>query len=306
MFAKLFRYFKACTSFGHCRHSPVCVTFTGGLGAQIISTAIYWLLLDEGIDVLADLTYFNQKTHINHGTVDSGLSIFPWQLDSFGISRLCFNSRSTSSIRSFKIRDGHLKIALFLKAMSSKSQIRSRFIEYLDLYRQQIDKDLLIAGEYVCVHLRRGDYVAVASHSVPIEFYIPTLKAIATSSLSLCVLSDSPLSEHEVEIFSQLEYKHIRIITEQCSPEDAFIIMASSSILLTSNSQFSLCAGLLSQGSVYIPTQWYKKLSYARNDPQQTQLIESALLRCCHFALWDDVPSDIAQSSVLELIERCQ
>ena len=79
--------------------------------------------------------------------------------------------------------------------------------------------------------------------------------------------------------------------------------MVASSILITSNSQFSLSAGLLSQGSVYIPVQWYRNLSKSRSDPQQTQIIESTILRCCSFALWDGIPLDISETTVFDSLK---
>jgi len=263
------------------------------------------MLIEEGIEVSADFSYFYQKSYINQGYTDSGISVFPWQLDAFGINRSAFNI-STSSSKSLRICDGNLKIALFLKAVSSKSPIRKKFLEHLGSYSQQINRDSLLNEKYACVHIRRGDYVAVASHLIPLESYISILKSISSEDLNLCVLSDSLLCQHERRSFSQLGFKRVAFLTESCPPEEAFSIMVASTILITSNSQFSLSAGLLSQGSMYIPTQWYKKLSRPRNDRQQTELIESTILRCCRFALWDGVPLELIESSALDLMKRCQ
>jgi hypothetical protein len=40
--------------------SEILVTFTGGLGAQILSAAIYFYLKGDGSKVYADLDYFKQ------------------------------------------------------------------------------------------------------------------------------------------------------------------------------------------------------------------------------------------------------
>ena len=43
------------------KERPVAITFTGGMGAQIVSAAIYYHLEHEGRPVIADFSYFNAK-----------------------------------------------------------------------------------------------------------------------------------------------------------------------------------------------------------------------------------------------------
>ena len=252
--------------------SPIQVTFTGGLGAQIISTAIYWLLLEEGIDVIADFSYFNQRTHINQGNADCGLSIFPWQLDAFGIKRSDFNITSMSPLKPFRILDGYLKIALFLKAMSDMSPVLNIFSEYLDSYRQQIKSDHLPEGEYACVHIRRGDYLAVASHLISIESYISILKSISSEDLNLFVLSDSSLTEHEKILFSQLDLKKLYsspILVLQKRPSQSWLRHLSLLLQIVSLVSLPDCF----HRAVYIPVQWYRNLSKSRSDRNRRRLL---------------------------------
>ena len=91
---------------------PVSVAFSGGLGAQIISTAVY-CYFSEGFDVVADFSYFKQKSFTNSGRSDEGLSIFPCSLIPLESSERTFGQLVTT--RYHEISDGYIKTALFLR-----------------------------------------------------------------------------------------------------------------------------------------------------------------------------------------------
>ena len=46
------------------KEKKVIVAFTGGMGAQIISAAIYFAMKDVGKEVYADLTYFDNPAKL--------------------------------------------------------------------------------------------------------------------------------------------------------------------------------------------------------------------------------------------------
>lgn len=56
-------------------NSPMIVTFTGGMGAQIISAAIYFYLKNEGHVVYADMSYFDKEENIATVTSGGGVSL---------------------------------------------------------------------------------------------------------------------------------------------------------------------------------------------------------------------------------------
>ena len=98
------------------------------------------------------------------------------------------------------------------------SPVLNIFSEYLDSYRQQIKSDHLPEGEYACVHIRRGDYLAVASHLISMILYFYS-EVYFLEDLNLFVLSDSSLTEHEKILFSQLGFKKVVFFTNSSSPE---------------------------------------------------------------------------------------
>lgn len=52
------------------KRTHVVVTVTGGMGAQIISAAVYFSLRNEGRTVYADLSYFDKAERIPKSTVN--------------------------------------------------------------------------------------------------------------------------------------------------------------------------------------------------------------------------------------------
>ena len=91
------------------------ITFTGGLGAQIISSAIYFYLKKKNIPVVANLSYFKNKEISNKA---NSYSIWNWELDSFNIFMNDFDENfPKNSTRIIKVNDGLLKIKLFLEAL---------------------------------------------------------------------------------------------------------------------------------------------------------------------------------------------
>jgi len=289
--------------------SRAIVTFTGGLGAQIISTSIYWLLQEEGFAVSADLNYFKQQPSFNKGDHGGGLSVFPWQLDPFEVSKDDFEFSRTKFSRGILIKDGYLKLVLFLKALTNP-RVRSRLIQHISILKHHLRDSFQFESSCTSVHIRRGDYVAVASHLVPVDRYLSFLATLDNEDKTLYVLSDSTINQSDTSKFLELGFKSVVFDTGSLQPYVAFSLMYSSSVLVTSNSQFSLCAGLLSEGRVYIPTRWYGALLAlqrpAKNCSQQTHSIERALLDCCSFSLWHGIPNCLSTLSVRDIIYKCQ
>src|SRR5512145_1746130 len=146
-------------SFSKTKTKPAVVTFTGGMGAQIISAAIYYALKDEGREVLADLSYFDKEERVATVGKAGDVSHWSWQLDAFGLSRGSFEEAAAYSRRNVVlIEDGPQKMMLGVKALR-QPEVQERFgiAEYVD---DTLPADF--TSGYLCVHVRRGDYVNVA------------------------------------------------------------------------------------------------------------------------------------------------
>lgn len=286
--------YKFASLFKLTKRIALSLSFTGGFGAQLISTLIYWHASDKNIKLYCDFTYFDKIPCFNKGKSDGGLSIFPWELSLLGIYPKDFRKYANKPLVNLVIRDGYEKFQLFLEAVSSTS-IREKFKEHLEAARssaaQNIHKIIKVKHPYICVHLRRGDYLSVASHIIKTKSALSLLSKLYRAEYNLVVSSDTVLSEQEKRDFLNLNYRKTYFYDDGsiCSFE-AFLLMYDSNILVASNSQFSLCAGLLSDTILYIPTKWFGQNSHtAKNQRKvdETSKIELSLISSCEYALWD-------------------
>ena len=232
---------------------PLVVTFTGGMGAQIISAAIYFDRKEQGLPVYADLSYFDKPEKVAVAGDKGVPSHWAWQLHAFGIARDAFDN--DVGLDRSKVRYRHAgveKFELALKALA-KGSIGNLFPLSSDL------QDVLPglgAEKYVCVHIRRGDYTNVASHLVSDGDFLAIAKKMSGLLSNVVVLSDSLLDEGLRNAFRALYEK-----AEFLDNSDAWTahrIMRGAAALVCSNSQFSLVAALLNPNAlVVIPKQWF-------------------------------------------------
>ncbi|WP_170953853.1 alpha-1,2-fucosyltransferase [Synechococcus sp. UW105] len=283
------------------RNPGVNITFTGGFGAQIISSSIYHFLRQNNFNVFAEFSYFAQDTHINPGNSCDGLSQFPWQLDAFDISCEQFRSSTLSPFRALTIEDGSIKQSLFLKSMMHAPTVKF-FREKIDNYNSIGCHSASFSSGYTCVHMRRGDYLSVSSHVVSDETYISFLSTnLVDKALPLVILSDSPISDWFISRVKLLGFDQVHSIVGD-SPADAFKIMYASTILLCSNSQFSFAAGLLSKSAtVFVPSKWFNydtNLRHSSMAAQNLYQLDKTMQQGCSFSHWNGVLRDIQDANI--------
>jgi hypothetical protein len=240
------------------RRRPVVISFTGGMGAQIISAAIYFDLQDQGYDVYACFRYFDEKP-----SSPNRYSVWEWQLQCFGLSKSDFkqyNIKSPSLIKATYIKDGLKKTSLALQALN-KQHIKSVFSKYTEPFKIEVSALLLSApaltGGYACIHIRRGDYLKVASHLVPDEHFLDLASKIPKTITKIVVVSDSEIAEG---FKLSLKQRFSTPIFYESSSIDFAIchyLMTHSDFLICSNSQFSWTAGKLAGGLVLVPKKWF-------------------------------------------------
>lgn len=234
---------------------PTIVTFSGGMGAQIISAAIYYYLKDKGDNVFADFSYFKNKVSLAIEGKPGEVSYWDWQLGIFEISPSSFEtSNNNQACQPRILKDGVEKLALGLEALRDPS-VRNRFaipieIETSTLQNQDIKR------KYVCVHIRRGDYLNVASYLVSNDDLVQVAIKFKHLVDSVVILSDSKIDDNVQELM----LKHFSYVqfSDQLDARAAHVVMRNAAILICSNSQFSLTAALLNTKCVpIIPIEWY-------------------------------------------------
>jgi Glycosyl transferase family 11 len=232
---------------------PTVVTFTGGMGAQMISAAIYFSMKNDGHPVYADLSYFDKPENVAIAGNPGDCSHWSWQLDTFGLTPASFDSSPGLTKRNSNIlHDGTQKLELGLKALA-QPEIQKYFgipAGVGDVLPREF------ASGFLCMHVRRGDYVNVASHLVADSEFISQARKFSGLLDNLVVLSDSPIDPDFRNVLAS-HFKHVSFLDNT----DAFTahrIMRSARVLICSNSQFSLIAAVLNPTAlVLIPKQWF-------------------------------------------------
>ena len=242
---------------------PVVVTFTGGMGAQVISAAIYFLLRDEGRKVYADLSYFERQPHVAVAGNPGDISHWDWQLQSFGLSPELFERSPKMHRSKFKlIQDGKEKSYLGFKALTIPS-IQKYFSVGKSL--EEILPQEFISN-YLCIHVRRGDYINVASCLVGDDMFIELATKIAGLVSGVVIVSDSAINHSFRKAICNVYQK--ALFLDEVDAITAHRIMRNARILICSNSQFSLIAALLNERAlVFLPKTWFGKGNLALEVP---------------------------------------
>jgi hypothetical protein len=239
------------------RNEVTVITFTGGMGAQVISAAIYFHLRDGGQKVFADLSYFNKKSHIAIPGKEGDISHWDWQLQYFGIMPDFFEELPKKyKGRSIVIKDGKEKSELGFEALRTpriqQYFAQNGFIEHV------LPKNF--SNNYLCMHIRRGDYVNVASHLIDDDSFLELANQLNGLIENVVLVSDSPITDNFRK--EMLNIYSNTIFLDNVDAITAHSIMRNARVLVCSNSQFSLIAAILNRrGLIFLPTVWAGKES---------------------------------------------
>ena len=227
------------------------ISFTGGLGAQLYSAAAYYYLEKQGNSVIADMNYFNITPRI--ATTQGQVSIWKYELDDYNIPIHNFKEYTVYEGGVERIDDG-IKKGLLGEAGFKSEEIRQRFPLNFNSYL--FIKEFLNNEEFICLHVRRGDYLNVASYIIPDEKYLNIVQEVSKNIKTILVVSDTPISDSLKIALDSLDLN----IKYQVGGDIHIIhgIMRLSTILICSNSQFSITAGFLRNNNLltYIPRQY--------------------------------------------------
>jgi hypothetical protein len=237
----------------------ILVSFTGGLGAQLLSSAIYYDLIEKGYKVAADLNYFSkdEKTSV---LLKNGLTHWNWQLDSFGIKKADFSTFVQKRV--VYLPDGHLKSVLACNAFLNLN-IKNKFkkLSFDDLTNKCLHEyNFILPKEYfICIHVRRGDYLNVASYIVPEAFFELISLKFKGIIETIIVFTDGELDQSFIRILNN-NFSKVLLFENSClDPFTTHTIMRHSKVFIGSNSQYSFTAGVLNDNLVIMPKIWFGK-----------------------------------------------
>ena len=240
------------------------VYFEGGLGSQILAYIEYSEKNKlSNKPVFANLDYFN-NTKVDF-TDNTGLSMWAWRLDQYGIYQKDLRKigkKKEFVNKYFKVRlQGNSDIFYNFREKKSESyqEIFTINLEKVNEYISEKFKS--DTDDFAVIHIRRGDYLKVASKVVSMEELIKFINKIKKLlPINILISCDSILPAAEQDMLaSTLEEFNLVYVDPREDPFLVHDLMRSSSILVASNSTFSFTAGLLAKRgcTVFFPTNYF-------------------------------------------------
>ena len=240
------------------------VYFEGGLGSQILSFIIYnERSKSTNKFIPADLEYF--KNVDSDFTEKNGLSMWKWRLDRYGlnITDLPEDNKFKKSIKKYFFVRNSDNVDIFYNFRETKS---SEYISKLPIDLENVTNYLektfaSPSHNFGIIHIRRGDYLKVASSIMNAEEIIDLILKIKNLiPKNILISSDSLLEKTEIDLLNRTltEFNYVFI-----SPNESDLLvhdlMRYSKVLIASNSTFSFTAGLLSNKDClfFFPTKYF-------------------------------------------------
>ena len=227
------------------------IYFEGGLGSQILSYIDF-----ANNPRRVDLSYFRFPPVADN----AGPDIWQWELHRYGIKLDDFSEYENSKPFNPWItrRPSTLEYSSRVQRRSSIEKLKPHkniqehfpintpaLIKALEEFEIELDRT-------VSIHIRRGDYVRVASRLVEYREYENVLKSISLQpNYKLLFLSDSELPSEVKEYFKKVfADRKVEFFSENdISTHLTHDLMRMSKVLITANSTFSISAGLLSDAN---------------------------------------------------------
>ena len=227
-----------------CWHPLVFIE--GGLGSQILNVLRFWNLqeVNTGQNVKCDLSYFKYTDRSN---------LWNWELGRYGIDlNQVARFESKSKLNKYREKFDYLN----LNELNSNywRTIRNKYIDRFSFPRELILEDLnrelkqKNLGDYCAIHIRRGDYLSVASKLVQFDEYLEvTSKIVGLLPQNIVLVSDSPISVHVISEFENIlpERKVFTLDNPSLDPYFIHCTLRMAKVLITGNSTFSFSAALL-------------------------------------------------------------
>ena len=237
------------------------VYIEGGLGAQILGAISFWERQEKyGVaKARCDLSYFSSPDR---------QSLWSWQLDHYRISLNDLRRFESSSVRNIlKLKSDFLSESELDRSywVDARKKYFTRFNfdpEPVKTFKEGITQSSDLKS-YSAVHIRRGDYLKVASKLIDFNEYLGLLQSIhKLMPRDLLIVSDSELQNQEketlVSLFGQI-HNLVFLDDPHLDPFLIHCILRDADVLITSNSTFSFSAALLGKSGqlAFSPVQFH-------------------------------------------------
>ncbi|HEY1089612.1 MAG TPA: hypothetical protein VGE47_00835 [Burkholderiaceae bacterium] len=212
------------------------ISFTGGMGAQLFSAAAYFYLEQQGVPVAADMRYFSRAESIATPGNKGQVSHWGWDLDRFGLPLSAFRTATQGEL----IPDSAEKIRLAMLGFN-QAEVVARFPIHP---AAQAQAQQMFGGQpFACLHVRRGDYLNVATYVVSDDALFRAIAKVSRLVKHLLIVSDSPLSEQMVGLINTLPLNAVVAVGGEAALVHGLMRLAD--VLVCSNSQFSFSAAVM-------------------------------------------------------------
>ena len=159
------------------------------------------------------------------------------------------------------IHDGPNKLRLFINGMEREA-VKSKFVSVSEEWKNIITKNDIDLTNSVILHLRRGDYLNVATHLISHKEILKICKKLPNVLKNMIVFSDSE-EINNIEFIKSLEeiFSTVKWL-DDIDNVNTHKIMTQASFLMCSNSQFSTTAAYLGNGFSIIPQKYSSDNDY--------------------------------------------
>jgi hypothetical protein len=241
-------------------HHNDLIHIEGGLGSQILGAVNFWNLQDKLGEEHArcDLSYFSEEAQSN--------GLWPYELWRFNIPISEFKKfESTSKRNLLKSKRDFLTNDELTQDYWEMSRLRH-------LSRFNFDRSKIFAYfteimefkpevPFTAIHIRRGDYLQVASKIITVDDYVQVVEALPNLlSERVLIISDSEVSDADKsKLQNALEVSELIYLDKPgLDPFNVHCLLREAKLLITSNSTYSFSAGLLGRNgqTVFSPMQF--------------------------------------------------
>jgi len=223
------------------------VDIEGGLGSQILGVISFWERQERfGVEkAKCDITYFSTRNRE---------SLWNWELDQYQIGLIELKKFESAGFKNILRMKSDFLSDLELNA-NYWIEVRKKYLDRFEFDSKQVNTfreeiiGLEIKKSYGVVHIRRGDYLQVASKVINFDEYLNLLLTLRELiPRDLLIVSDSQLHVKEKEkLSSHFGENHNLVFLDdpQLNPFLIHCILREADVLVTSNSTFSISAALL-------------------------------------------------------------
>jgi hypothetical protein len=248
------------------------VRIEGGLGSQLIGLIVYESKKVKDSRVRPDVSYFLNRS--SNGK-SSGPTIWDWELGDYGYTLENFSSQSRFydkylgpyfSSHTRKVRDSASELAEApWRTLAKRLPLAKGLNDFL------LEHELTLQKDFAVIHIRKGDYLKVASRVFSLEESINGLARFSSFiNGPIFVTSDDVLSKKELD-YCKDKLGSLRLIVVGSDIDHHIVhsLMRTAAFLFTSNSTFSWTAGMLNireAPMIISPTSFFREKDYLVND----------------------------------------